>query len=121
MVEINNQDNLIEFKVSNDLLKSSKKAVPSFKQAYPSPYVPVETGLGDITKEGYPYVTGKLGSSIDNINYPWNFTPNNVPVINYNDIQLPNPSGEHIGYLEFMKILYNLILTQVNFHQLNKE
>ena len=42
MIQMNNQDNLIEFKVSNDLLKSSKKAVPMFKEAYPSPYIPLD-------------------------------------------------------------------------------
>jgi hypothetical protein len=107
MIQMNNQDNLIEFKVSNDLLKSSKKAVPMFKEAYPSPYIPLDfqpdVDLRErknfreaIDKGTYPYTTGRLGSAGDNYKKPWNYTPNNVPVMNINKISLPLPSGEHI-------------------------
>jgi hypothetical protein len=107
MIQMNNQDNLIEFKVSNDLLRSSKKAVPMYKEAYPSPYIPLDykpdVDLRErpnfrevIDKGGYPYTSGRLGSAGDNYKHPWNFTPNNVPVMNINKISLPNPSGEHI-------------------------
>lgn len=66
---------LLEFKLNQPQVAQQK----SVAQIYPSPYVPVPNPY-------YPMAT--------NIAYPWQFTPNNVPIIKNYNITLGGPGGD---------------------------
>ena len=76
---------LLEFKLNN----VTKQPMPQNQGMYPSAYIPIQNAY---MPDGYPYVAG---GGMQN-QYPYSFTPNNVPVIKNYNISLPNPSGDHV-------------------------
>jgi len=75
---IQNQQNdpLLELKINQPLYNQQKPAMP---EIYPSPYVPIPN----------PYYP--LGA---NVGVPWQYTPNNVPIIKRYNISLGNGNGD---------------------------
>ncbi len=76
--QIQNQQNdpLLELKINQPLYNQQKPAMP---EIYPSPYVPIPN----------PYYP--LGA---NVGVPWQYTPNNVPIIKRYNISLGNGNGD---------------------------
>lgn len=73
---------LFEFKIHDTLLKHAQAKLPPKKQEiYPSTYVPVPNPW-------YPYAK--------NAYFPWQYTPNNVPVVKNYNISLSGAGGDPI-------------------------
>jgi hypothetical protein len=76
--EMQNQllDPLLELKINQPLQQQYKPAMP---EIYPSPYIPIQNPY-------FPYGPNPM--------VPWQFTPNNVPVIKKYNISLGNGNGD---------------------------
>jgi hypothetical protein len=72
-----NQEPLLEFKLNQPQVQQQQPQMPN--QIYPSPYVPVPNPY-------YPLAT--------NMMMPWQYTPNNVPIIKKYNISLGNGNGD---------------------------
>lgn len=83
-------DPLIEFKVNDSLL--TRNSFMGGQQIVPSAFVPIQNSY---YPSGYPYV-----HSSGNPQYPYHFTPNNVPIIKNYNLSMPNPSGDHFKYAD---------------------
>ena len=67
---------LIDLKINQPL---QQQMPPQMPQIYPSPYVPIPNPY-------YPYAGNGM--------YPWQYTPNNVPIIKKYNISLGNANGD---------------------------
>ena len=84
------QEPLVEFKLSKDVIQKPSKP----HTMYPSPYIPIQQPF----PQNYPYISGAYPNYMNGMPhmYPWNFTPNSVPVIKKYNISLSNPAGDHV-------------------------
>ena len=92
-----NNDPLLELKINQPLQQMQRPVMP---EIYPSPYVPIPN----------PYYP--LG---ENIGMPWQYTPNNVPIIKKYNISLGNGNGD----ITKLASLYEDILPSVGNVSLN--
>ena len=97
--EIQNKQNepYLELKLNHPLVQQPKTMMP---EIYPSPYVPIPNPY-------YPYA--------NNYAMPWQYTPNNVPIIKRYNISLGNANGD----ITKLANLYEDILPSVNNVSLN--
>ena len=67
---------LVDLKINQPLQQQMQPQMP---QIYPSPYVPIPNPY-------YPYAPNGM--------FPWQYTPNNVPIIKKYNISLGNANGD---------------------------
>jgi hypothetical protein len=80
MKEEKNPETFFELKINQPQFEQKQPSQTTFmNQIYPSPYVPVPNPY-------YPYG--------QNFGVPWQYTPNNVPIINRYNISLGNGNGD---------------------------
>ena len=85
-----NNQNLVEFKLSDKLL-NQQQANPM--ATYPAAYVPIQNKITqNAIPPNFPYISA---TGMHN-QYPYWFVPNNVPVVKNFNIALPGPTGDHV-------------------------
>ena len=85
-----NNQNLVEFKLSDKLLNQQQSNPMA---TYPAAYVPIQNKLTqNAIPPNFPYISA---TGMHN-QYPYWFVPNNVPVVKNFNIALPGPTGDHV-------------------------